>query len=170
MQAATPLLLLILLLLVPEATASAPTTFITNATGTAAHTHPAADLPATRARRVAAFVAAFVADAAAMPLHWIYDTDAIASILADAGRADRPEFLPTSHAPFYDYPVGRGTPFGEQMIVYARSLAAKQKVDADAIADAYVEERERESVRERERERETERERQRQRERVRKCV
>ena len=145
MQTATPLLLLILLLLVPEATTSAPKT-VTNAI--AAHTHPAADLPATRARRVAAFVAAFVADAAAMPLHWIYDTDAIASILADAGREDRPEFLPTSHAPFYDYPVGRGTPFGEQMIVYARSLAAKQKVDAHAIADAYVEERERERERE----------------------
>ena len=31
-------------------------------------------------RRVAAFVGGLVADAAAMPLHWIYDTNEIASI------------------------------------------------------------------------------------------
>ena len=38
----------------------------------------AARAAATRARRVDAIVAAFVADAAAMPLHWIYDTDVLA--------------------------------------------------------------------------------------------
>ena len=53
------------------------------------------------------------ADAAAMPLHWIYDTASIDSILAAAGRTSTPEFLRPSHAPFYDYPVGSGTPFAE---------------------------------------------------------
>lgn len=44
----------------------------------------------------------------------IYDTNAIAEILARAGRTDAPEFLPQSHAPFYKYPTGSQTPFGEQ--------------------------------------------------------
>ena len=38
----------------------------------------------THDRRVAAFVGGMVADAAAMPLHWIYDTSEIASILKAA--------------------------------------------------------------------------------------
>lgn len=83
-------------------------------------------------------MSAFVADAAAMPLHWIYDTDEIASILARANATATPEFLPTSHAPFYDYPPGSFTPFGEQMAVYAHSLAQEQRVDPQAIADAYA--------------------------------
>ena len=41
-------------------------------------------------RRVAAFVGGLVADAAAMPLHWIYDTNEIATILEQAGRTDSP--------------------------------------------------------------------------------
>ena len=49
-------------------------------------------------RRIDALVAAFVADAAAMPLHWIYDTNAIADILA-AGNTSDPAFFPVSHAP-----------------------------------------------------------------------
>ena len=38
----------------------------------------------THDRRVAAFVGGMVADAAAMPLHWIYDTNEIAEILKAA--------------------------------------------------------------------------------------
>ena len=33
------------------------------------------------------------------------------------GREANPEFLSPSHAPFYDYPVGEFTPFGEQTLV-----------------------------------------------------
>ena len=91
----------------------------------------------TRARRVAALVGGFAADAAAMPLHWIYDTDAIATILTAANRTASPEFLVPSHAPYYDYPPGEFSPFGEQMLVYARELAASSSVEPQAIADAY---------------------------------
>ncbi|KAH8083974.1 ADP-ribosylglycohydrolase [Aureococcus anophagefferens] len=82
----------------------------------AAAREDAARSDATRARRVDAIVAAFVADAAAMPLHWIYDTDDLAAILAREHRAATPEFLPESHAPYYAYPPGEQTPFGEQML------------------------------------------------------
>ena len=64
-------------------------------------------------RRVNAIVAAFVADAAAMPLHWIYDTDVLAGILREANATAAPEFLSPSHAPFYDYPVARGVPHAQ---------------------------------------------------------
>ena len=74
-------------------------------------------------RRVAAFVGGLVADVAAMPLHWIYDTQEIAQILDAAGRTDTPEFLFPSHAPFYNYPVGEGTPFLEQTMIYSSAIA-----------------------------------------------
>ena len=44
-----------------------------------------------------------------------------------------------THLRFYSYPIGAQTPFGEQMLVYARSLAKEQSVDPQAIADAYEE-------------------------------
>lgn len=97
---------------------------------------PAAD--PTEPRRVAAFVAGLVADAAAMPLHWIYDTSEIAAILAAAGREDTPEFFPVSHAPFYDYPVGELTPFGEQTMVFGGAIIKHGGVDGQAIADGYT--------------------------------
>ena len=92
----------------------------------------------------------------------IYDTDAISSILKESNATSSPEFLPQSHCAFYDYPSGQFTPFGEQMFVYAASLARgeraavcaqsksasfhahlkshppAQTVDPQAIADAYT--------------------------------
>ena len=99
-----------------------------------------AESPATRARRVAALSAAFVADAAAMPLHWIYDTSLISDILARSSppRTADPEFLPISYVQYYDYAPGQFTPFGEQMFIYADALARAQSVDPQAIADAYT--------------------------------
>ena len=91
----------------------------------------------TRDRRTAALLGGFVADAAAMPLHWIYDTSLIADILRNTSRSATPEFLPHSYVQYYDYAPGLWTPFGEQMEVYARSLARKQRVDPVDIAAAY---------------------------------
>lgn len=54
------------------------------------------------------------------------------------GREATPEFLTPSHAPFYDYPVGEGTPFAEQTLIYATSMARAGRVDPVAIADAYT--------------------------------
>ena len=94
---------------------------------------------ARRVRRIDAIVAAFVADAAAMPLHWIYDTDDLDAILVEANRTERPEFLSPSRAPYYSYPTGEFTPFGEQMLVYLRALAdSGGSFDADATAAAYA--------------------------------
>lgn len=93
----------------------------------------------TRERRINAIVAAFVADAAAMPLHWIYDTVELNAILERENRTETPEFLDKSYAPFYSYPIGEGTPFAEQMLVYLRSLADEGAFDPRAVADSYAE-------------------------------
>merc|ERR550534_2368408 len=67
---------------------------------------------------------AMVADAAAMPLHWIYDPDAIASLLKAAKREDRPEFFHTPSSPFYKATVGTQSPYGNQTLVLMRALAS----------------------------------------------
>jgi len=51
------------------------------------------------ARASAAILGATLADAAAQPLHWIYDTDQLSKALATC--ADEPEFRPESANPFY---------------------------------------------------------------------
>ena len=90
---ATSTLQLLKALVVVTASASATATGTATATATATNDSiPAqrlsrsvladnAETDATRARRIGALMGAFVADAAAMPLHWIYDTDLIATIL-----------------------------------------------------------------------------------------
>ena len=92
----------------------------------------------TQSRRVAAFIGGMVADAAAMPLHWIYDTDEIKKILKDSNRTTKPEFVTPSHAPYYNYSVGEFTPFGEQTLIYAKALVQAGRFDPQAIADAYA--------------------------------
>lgn len=56
-----------------------------------------------------------------------------------------PEFLSPSHAPFYNYPVGAGTPFAEQTSIYAHAIADQLKggsgdwsLDVQHIADKYT--------------------------------
>jgi hypothetical protein len=47
-----------------------------------------------------AILGAFVADAATMPLHWIYDRDQLKSIIGDKIAA--PEFFDHPSCPFYN--------------------------------------------------------------------
>ena len=53
----------------------------------------------------AILLGAAVADAAARPLHWIYDTEKIQKLIC--GTAN-PEFWPKSESPFYNLPTGVG--------------------------------------------------------------
>lgn len=78
-----------------------------------------------------------VLDAAAMPLHWIYDTD---SIKQKVGAGDSAFFSPPS-CPFYDYPSGENTPYGQQNRMYLATLAKTSRrasnVNAKLMQDAY---------------------------------
>lgn len=64
-------------------------------------------LDVVRQRKVAAVVGAAVADAAARPLHWVYDNNALQSYIRDV--ADTPEFFPENKSPFYSLPTGENS-------------------------------------------------------------
>lgn len=90
-------------------------------------------------RARAAVVGAFVADAAAMPFHWIYSQS---QITRTVGPGSTPEFYPTPQCQWYSYRTGDLSPFGQQGLVYLRTLAASTHdtlsfVDPVEIADAY---------------------------------
>ena len=76
--------------------------------------------PTTRRQRVqAAALGALVGDAAAMPLHWMYDDNLLRAALGD--RVDTPLFFDTPSCPFYStadfpghYTTGQASPYGEQ--------------------------------------------------------
>ena len=54
--------------------------------------------------KVSILLGAVVGDAAARPLHWVYDNDALKTYIK--GIEDRPEFLPQSKSPFYSLQTG----------------------------------------------------------------
>jgi len=88
-------------------------------------------------RKVGAILGALVADAASMPLHWIYDTDKIKALLA--GRQDRPEFFDPPSCPYYSYELGRNSPYGEQTIQLLEVVAENGRLDPLEYANqAYV--------------------------------
>lgn len=72
-------------------------------------------------RARAAVLASFVADAASMPLHWIYNTSQVAS-LVKANRGD-PAFYPHPSCPFYEYPFGEQSPYGQQSLLTLKVLS-----------------------------------------------
>jgi len=97
-----------------------------------------ADAPAERAE--AAVLGAMVADAAAMPLHWLYDPDDIRRLLQAAGREGQPEFFPVPSSPFYKAAVGTQSPYGNQTLVLLRSLAGSWPgAGVDGFLAAYAE-------------------------------
>jgi ADP-ribosylglycohydrolase. len=69
-------------------------------------------LPPTKQRCVAAIVGAHVADAASMPLHWIYKQDILDEHLK---TIDTPEFSPESKCPFYTLPLGQTSNYNDIM-------------------------------------------------------
>lgn len=62
-------------------------------------------------RAVGAVLGSFVADAAAVPLHWIYNQEKLDSILAGYGGC---EFLDKNHCPFYNIATGSFSCYGDQ--------------------------------------------------------
>jgi len=85
--------------------------------------------------RVLGFVlGALVGDAAAQPLHWIYDEQKLAA--ATQGIESTPEFATPSRNPFYSIPTGSFTCYGDQLYVVLESLAETGgKLDTRDLAD-----------------------------------
>ena len=94
-------------------------------------------LPGPRARAVAAMVGACVADAAARPFHWLYDTDKLAAtVAANSERRLRPEFWPESCSPFYSLPTGRNSCYNDLALVSLRALLSSHTSTDGAHFDA----------------------------------
>jgi hypothetical protein len=97
-----------------------------------------------RERALAAIVGAFVADAATMPLHWIYDQTAIEDIIKNKAKRDirahsGPEFYDPPQCPFYHYEVGTLSPYGDECFVLLRLLANKGFFDIEAARSHFYE-------------------------------
>jgi len=73
----------------------------------------AKSLPEKDQLKVAAVVGACVGDAAARPLHWVYDMSALNKYLKNDGqgtdRTQSPEFFPDNRSPFYSLPTGENS-------------------------------------------------------------
>jgi hypothetical protein len=72
----------------------------------------------------ASIVGAFVADAATMGLHWIYDTSKINDLVGDS---QSPEFFNPPSCPFYAYESGRNSPWGDEELVLLQYLIRQQQ-------------------------------------------
>uniref|UniRef100_A0A669B6X8 Selenoprotein J n=1 Tax=Oreochromis niloticus TaxID=8128 RepID=A0A669B6X8_ORENI len=71
-------------------------------------------------RAIGAIVGSAVADAAAQPLHWVYDLQKLKGILA---LNPNPEFHPESANPFYRRETGKQSCYGDQAYVLLESLS-----------------------------------------------
>ena len=85
-------------------------------------------------RATSAILGALCADAACRPLHWVYDTDAIRSYVADLSPDGGPEFLAESRSPFYSIPTGDLSPYGAALLASLEGAALAPAADASAIA------------------------------------
>ncbi|XP_054622378.1 crystallin J1A-like isoform X2 [Dunckerocampus dactyliophorus] len=72
-------------------------------------------------RAVGAIIGAAVADAAAQPMHWIYNPERLKEVLADLEPT--PEFRADSANPFYRRKTGEQTCYGDQAYVLLESLS-----------------------------------------------
>lgn len=77
-------------------------------------------------RRRGAVLGALAADAATMPLHWIYKAEVMDSLLkSKPGAAAAPEFFDPPSCPFYQMPLGALSPYGAEAAALLRHLAAR---------------------------------------------
>ena len=67
----------------------------------------------------AILLGAAIADAAARPLHWIYDAQKLNKLTA--GKTG-PEFWPNSESPFYTLPTGAHSSYFDTTVVMLRAL------------------------------------------------
>uniref|UniRef100_A0AAV2L8T7 Uncharacterized protein n=1 Tax=Knipowitschia caucasica TaxID=637954 RepID=A0AAV2L8T7_KNICA len=88
-------------------------------------------------RAVGAIIGAAVADAAAQPMHWIYNPDKLKEVLSELEPS--PEFRPESANPFYRRTTGEQTCYGDQAYVLLQSLSHCGDVDVADLTKRYYE-------------------------------
>uniref|UniRef100_A0A3Q2E528 Crystallin J1B-like n=2 Tax=Cyprinodon variegatus TaxID=28743 RepID=A0A3Q2E528_CYPVA len=88
-------------------------------------------------RAIGAIIGAAVADAAAQPMHWIYNPDRLTEVLSDLEPC--PEFRPQSANPFYRRTTGEQTCYGDQAYVLLESLSQCGDVDVKDLTKRFYE-------------------------------
>jgi len=88
-----------------------------------------------KARAEAAILGAFLADAATMPLHWIYDTNQIKRLVGTGV----PEFFKPNSCPFYKIAEGENAIYGQQGWAYLAAGAAGNLTVPTAVEANYYE-------------------------------
>jgi hypothetical protein len=86
-------------------------------------------------RKVGCLVGAGVADAAARPLHWVYDLGDLDAAIASS--PDTPEFLPQSASPFYSLPTGETSCYFDEAFAVMTSLKNTRQFDFKDICDEF---------------------------------
>jgi len=87
-----------------------------------------ADMPVVNKRKISAIIGALVADAASLPLEWIYKDDDMQRIVG----SENPEFWPKSHCPFYTLPTGSLSCYGDELKTSLSTLAeSDSKLDTE---------------------------------------
>uniref|UniRef100_A0A8C2DQ85 Selenoprotein J n=1 Tax=Cyprinus carpio TaxID=7962 RepID=A0A8C2DQ85_CYPCA len=71
-------------------------------------------------RAIGAIIGSAAADAAAQPLHWVYDLQKLSMLLSESPE---PEFRPESANPFYRRNTGQQSCYGDQAFVLLESLS-----------------------------------------------
>ena len=89
-------------------------------------------LPEPTKRKMSAIIGAAVADAASLPLQWIYDDKKMKEVVGDKD----PEFWPESHCPFFSLPTGSGSCYADEMSTALQSIANYEAVNNDNITKA----------------------------------
>ncbi|KAK9539363.1 hypothetical protein VZT92_004473 [Zoarces viviparus] len=86
-------------------------------------------------RAMGAIVGSAVADAAAQPLHWVYDLQKLQGILA---QHPNPEFCSESANPFYRRQTGQQSCYGDQAFVLLESLSECGGLNVDDLKQRTV--------------------------------
>jgi len=96
----------------------------------------AKQLPELQQRKVGSILGAAVADAAARPLHWVYDLADLNKFIKDT--PNEPEFLPQSKSPFYSLPTGENSCYWDQAMAVMTSLRNCQKFEFSDICKEFT--------------------------------
>jgi len=86
-------------------------------------------LPDPVKKRVSGVIGAVVADAASLPLQWIYNDSTMKEIVGD----QNPEFWPECKCPFFTVPTGTNSCYNDEMRTCLGSLAAPETDVASAL-------------------------------------
>lgn len=86
----------------------------------------------TQQRALAAITGGFVADAATMGLHWIYDPAKLQALVDSTGG--KPEFFSPPACPFYEYSSGALSPYGDEILPLLQDVATRGEFNAPEFA------------------------------------